>query len=147
MTTLKYRRHKREAAPGFFATPGRKSVSYPQKYLGGGKMKDACARAAEKQAARHPFSLKKMETMRQGAKRWLRQLLSEGPVYNHDIHAIAKAAGVPFDALEHAKQSLGVTYANLNDSPHACWRLWFWQLPEELESDEDDFTEEENDDD
>jgi hypothetical protein len=143
MTTLKYRKqHKREAAPGFFATPKRKPISYPQL---GGKMKDACRRAAEKQAQAHPFSLRKLETMKHTAKRWLRQLLSEGPVYNHDVQAIAKAAGVPFDILEQAKESLGVTYANHNDSRHACWRLWFWQLPEDELEDEgdDDFSEEE----
>jgi hypothetical protein len=95
---------------------------------------------AEKHAQKIPFRVKDGESKLGAAKRWLRTLLSSGPVYAGDVLDLGFVCGVPFLLLERAKVSLGVEFQPGNITKFACWRLWFWALPndgDEEEIDED----------
>jgi hypothetical protein len=87
-------------------------------------------RRAQRHALKLPFRVRDGESKFAATKRWLRKLLSGGEVYAGDVLDIAYAVGISFRLLEKAKVSLGVRFMPGNGSKYACWRLWFWCLPD-----------------
>jgi hypothetical protein len=111
-------------------------------------------------AHKHPFTVKPGETEFTACKRWIRDLLAYGAIYNADILQLAHAAGIDYALLNRAKKALGVGFENRNVSRFGCWRLWFWTLPQnemhdvryldqddELDDEEDDEDDDEDEDD
>jgi hypothetical protein len=112
-------------------------------------------------ARKHPFKVKPGETELTACKRWIRDLLAHGAVYNGDVLQLAHAAGIDYALLNRAKKALGIRFENRNPGRLGCWRLWFWTLPQneahdvrflddqddELDDEDEEEEEDEDDDD